>query len=89
MTARERALKEFHLRWKKDAESDGELLPIPQQLENAWKLGWEALGKELRKMAEDRLEEVSTFGRKTAGSTAEFAYQSVITKCDELMKEKS
>jgi len=45
MTARERALREFHLRWKKDAESDGEELPVEKQLENAWKEGWEARGK--------------------------------------------
>jgi len=46
---RERALKEFHLRWKKDAESDGETLPITKQLENAFLEGWDAGRKSVEK----------------------------------------
>lgn len=42
LTPRDQALAAFRKRWKKDAETDGEELPIEQQLENAWKLGWEA-----------------------------------------------
>lgn len=45
---RDQALAAFRKRWKKDAESDGEDLPVEKQLENAWKLGWETLGKVLR-----------------------------------------
>jgi hypothetical protein len=80
MTPRERALKKFKKRWKADMESDGEELPIQKQLENAWKLGWEALGKELKEWADNKY--------APDGYTWQ-CLMDVIAKCDELMKEKS
>jgi len=88
MTARERALKEFRKRWKKDAESDGEELPISQQLENAWKLGWEAMGKELKEWLDESAKDADIPDREPAPSIGG-VLRNVITKCDDLMKEKS
>ena len=84
MTARERALKEFRKRWKKDAESDGEELPISQQLENAWKLGWEALAKELKEWVAAEIQEWLKDGnsKKYAAVNAE----AIIEKLDCLNK---
>jgi hypothetical protein len=55
-------------------------LPIQKQLENAWKLGWEALGKELKEWADNKY--------APDGYTWQ-CLMDVIAKCDELMKEKS
>jgi len=84
MTARERALKEFHKRWKKDAESDGEELPISQQLDNAWKLGWEARGSVVGELRE-WVKALPILSRKAA---ARGVREEVIAKIDDLMKEK-
>jgi len=83
MTARERALKEFHKRWKKDAESDGELLPLQKRLENAWAEGRQSLAKELKEWAD--MEILEYLPHRAEWNRA---LKAVVAKCDDLMKEE-
>ena len=82
MTPRERALKEFHKRWKKDAESDGEELPTDKQLDNAFLEGLDegrkSVANELKAWAGTR---TKIYRPETSSYTF---WDAVVAKCDDL-----